>query len=161
MKKVERVHIDPSSLFVAHACHELGNQALEILKQYGARIKVIDGGDPAITADSVVFIKLTVGEFKGSFLRIHPTAPVLRDDIERQRFLEINMPWALAGRVIFINPIYAKHGGRFGGKPLAGFTMALSQLAGHKDFAAKERRRERWKTWVEMRTGRVREGMRA
>ncbi len=161
MKKVERIYVDPSSTFVTHECHELGIQALEILKQYGTKTRIINGGDPVITADDVVFIKLTAGECKSSFFRIHPTTPVYADDLVRQRFLEIYMPWALKGRVIFINPLYAKCGGHFGGPPLRGFTMALSQLAGYKDLAAREQRKERWRTWRQVRSGRVREGMRA
>lgn len=161
MKKIEQIHIDPTSTFVTHSCHELGLQALEILSTYTEKTRIISGGDPAIAADEVVFIKLTVGKSKGTFLRIHPTTPVEKDDLARQKFLEINMPWALKGRVIFINPLYAKCKGRFGGRPLLGFTMTMSQLAGYKNLAAREQRHIRWKTWRQVRSGRVREGMRA
>ncbi len=161
MKKIEQIHIDSTSTFVTHSCHQLGIQALEILRQYTDKTRVISGGDPSIAADEVVFIKLIVGESKGTFLRIHPTSPTEKGDLERQKFLETNMPWALKGRVVFINPLHAKCKGRFGDRPLLGFTMALSQLAGYKDLAARERRKERWKTWVQARKGRVREGMRA
>lgn len=160
MKESEQIHLDPTSTFVTHSCHELGTQALEILRQYTDKTRVISSGDPVIVAGEVVFIKLTVGECRSTFLRIHPAVPVETGDVERQRFLETNFPWALRGRVVFINPLHAKCKGRFGGGPFLGFTMALSQLAGYKNLTARERRKERWRTWVQTRTGRVREGMR-
>ncbi len=154
MKNHEPKAINASSTFVTHSCHELGNQALKILETFGVATKIVNGGDPAVTSDCVVFIKLVAGKSRGSFLRIHPTNPVTKDDLERQEFLKTKMPWTLRGRVIFINPLYAKCNGRFAGEPLQGFIMALSQLTRRKDESAMNQR----KPWRQTRTERVRSG---
>lgn len=131
-----------SQTFYAHECNPLGRQVLLILDRFAANTKIIHGGDPAVSPDAVVFITLPTSTRRSRFLRIHPTNPVYQEDIERQVFLEDHMPWTLAGRVVFINPQFATHGGLFGGKPLKGFTSALANLVGYTDPEIQARRKQ-------------------
>ena len=140
-------NIDPTSTFCAHECNDLGQQALKILRLYKIHIEPILGGDPRLPENAVVFLKMTVGSCKSSFLRTHPVSPVYADDIERQRFLKESMPWALKGQVVFINPKYASSNGQFIGKPLTGFKSALANLVGYVNPQASDRRRERVMAW--------------
>ncbi len=143
--------INLSRTFCAHECNALGLQALAILKRLKQKADpsntngsglIISGGDPAVPQGAVLFLKLPIGECSSSFLRIHPLEPVYPEDRVRQQFLEDHMPWALKGRVVFINPRYASKGDAFAGKPLRGFTSALTNLVGFVDLEVKARRKK-------------------
>ncbi len=140
-------NIDPTSTFCAHECNDLGQQALRILRHYKIHIEPILGGDPRLPENAVVFLKMTVGSCKSSFLRTHPETPVYQDDIARHQLLTESMSWALCGQVVFINPEHAGSNGQFTGKPLAGFKAALANLVGYVNPQATKRRRERVRAW--------------
>lgn len=134
-------------MFCAHEGNTLGMQALEILEGFGARTETLKGGDPYAPVNAVLFLDLRTGSFRSTFLRIHPEEAVFAGDIERQLFLEAHMPWTLPAQVIFINSAHAPEG-RFKGKSLNGFTMALSNLVEYRDPAKAEQRKLKKLRWA-------------
>ena len=140
--------IDLTHTFCAHECNPLGQQALTILKRFGAQTTLtLFGGDPATPRGSVLFLATPAGVCKSSFLRAHPQCPTHSYDLERQQFLESHLQWARMSQVVFINPQFAKRDGLFGGKPLNGFTFALAGLVGYVSpatIANRARKKRRW-----------------
>ncbi len=139
--------IDPKSTFCAHECNDLGLQALKILRHCSVHTETISGGDPRLPTNAVVFLKMTVGSCRSSFLRTHPNNPIYPDDIERQQHLAESMSWALEGQVVFINPEHAGSQGQFVGKPLNGFKSALANLVGYVNPQSAENRQKRIRAW--------------